>query len=132
MGSISTQSPLPYDVEHKEDDRDLPFMNNNCDLSTDSYDSYQPPPSYNLDDTDEKDDLAEVMFGSPIMEDSSVTFAANNCDESAAPESTQEYPSYDDDLDLNCSEMAMLDLLVLCDSFGARHGFYDDLLTLLR
>jgi hypothetical protein len=28
--------------------------------------------------------------------------------------------------------MAMLDLLVLCDSFGARHGFYDDLLTLLR
>jgi hypothetical protein len=28
--------------------------------------------------------------------------------------------------------MAMLELLVLCDSSGACHGFYDDLLTLLR
>jgi hypothetical protein len=28
--------------------------------------------------------------------------------------------------------MAMLELLVLCDSSGACCGFYDDLLTLLR
>jgi hypothetical protein len=28
--------------------------------------------------------------------------------------------------------MAMLELLVLCESSGVRHGFYDDLLTLLR
>jgi hypothetical protein len=28
--------------------------------------------------------------------------------------------------------MAMLELLVLCDSSGACHGFYDDLLMLLR
>ena len=131
MESVLTQSPLPYNVKHKEDDRDLPFINNNCDSSLDSYDSYQPPLSYNLDDTDKEDDLAEVMFGSPIMEDLSVNFADNH-DESAALEPTQEYPSYDDDLDLDASEMAMLDLLVLCDSSGAHHGFYDDLLTLLR
>jgi hypothetical protein len=35
-------------------------------------------------------------------------------------------------LDLDASEMAMLELLVLCDSSRARRGFYDDLLTLLR
>ena len=39
---------------------------------------------------------------------------------------------HDDDLDLDASEMAMLELLVLCDSSGACCGFYDDLLTLLR
>jgi hypothetical protein len=71
------------------------------------------------------------MLGSPIMADSSVNFA-DNCDNSGAPEQIQEYPSYDDDLDLDASEMAMLDLLVLCDSSGAHRGFYDDLLTLLR
>jgi hypothetical protein len=48
------------------------------------------------------------------------------------PESTQEYPSHDDNLDLDASKMAMLELLVLCDSSVACCGFYDDLLTLLR
>jgi hypothetical protein len=41
MESVLTQSPLPYNVEHKEDERDLPFSNEDCDLSHDSYDSYQ-------------------------------------------------------------------------------------------
>ena len=131
MESVLTQSPLPYNVEHEEDERDLPFSNDDCDSSLDSYDSYQLTQSYHLDDTDKDDDLAEVMFGSPIMEDLSVPFAGN-CDKSTTPEPTQEYPSYDDDLDLDASEMAMLELLVLCDSSGAHHGFYDDLLTLLR
>jgi hypothetical protein len=71
------------------------------------------------------------MFGSPIMKDLSVNFAGNY-DVSTTPEPNQEYPSYDDVLDLDTSEMAMLELLVLCDSSGAHHGFYDDLLTLLR
>jgi hypothetical protein len=72
------------------------------------------------------------MFGSPVMEDFSVPFAGNR-DESTTPEPTQEYPSpHNDDLDLDASEMAMLELLVLCDSSGACCGFYDDLLTLLR
>jgi hypothetical protein len=31
-----------------------------------------------------------------------------------------------------CSEMAMLNLLVLCDLSGAHCGFYDEILTLLR
>jgi hypothetical protein len=74
-------------------------------LSLDSYESYQLPPSYHLDD-----DLAEVMFGSPIMEDVSVK----------------------GDLYLDASEMTMLELLVSCDSSKACHGFYDDLLMLLR
>jgi hypothetical protein len=62
------------------------------------------------------------MFGFPIMEDFSLPFAGN-CDESTTPEPTQEYPSYNDDLDLDASEMAMLELLVLCDLSGACCGF---------
>jgi hypothetical protein len=77
------------------------------------------------------DDLAKVMFGSPVMEDFSVPFAGNH-HESTTPEPTQEYPSHDDELDLDASEMAMLEVLVLRDSSGAHHGFYDDLLTLLQ
>jgi hypothetical protein len=121
----------PEPPHNHEDERDLPFSNDDCDSSLDSYDSYQSTPSYHLDDTDKDDDLAEVMFGSPIMEDFSVPFAGN-CDESTTPEPTQEYPSYDDDLSLGASEMAMLELLVLCNSSGAHCGFYDDLLMLLR
>jgi hypothetical protein len=44
--SILTQSLLPYHVEHEEDERDLPFSNDNCDLYLDSYDSYQLTKSY--------------------------------------------------------------------------------------
>jgi hypothetical protein len=87
--------------------------------------------SDHIHDTDKVDDLAEVILGSPVTEDFSVPFAGNR-DESTTPEPTQEYPSHDDDLDLDASEMAMLELLVLCDSSEARHGFYDDLQTLLR
>jgi hypothetical protein len=72
------------------------------------------------------------MFGSPIMEDLSVNCAGNHDEYLTPAEPTQEYPSYDDDLYLDASEMAMLELLVLCDSSGAHHGFYDDLLMLLR
>jgi hypothetical protein len=130
MESISTQSLLPYyHVEHKEDETDVPFSNDDCDSSLDSYDSLMQ--SDHLHHTDKDDDLAKVMFGSPVMEDFSVPFAGNR-DKSTTPEPTQEYPSHDDDLDLDASEMAMLELLVLCDLSGAHHGFYDDLLTLLR
>jgi hypothetical protein len=77
MEYISTQSPLPYyHVEHEEDERDLPFSNDDCDSSLDSYDSYQLIWSDHLDDTDEDDDLAEVMFGSPVMDDFSVPLLA--------------------------------------------------------
>jgi hypothetical protein len=131
---------LPYKVDHEEDERDLPFSNHDCDSSLNSYDSYQLTQSYYLDDTDKDDDLddtdkdddfAKVMFESPIMEDFSVPFASN-CDKSTTPEPTQEYSSHDEDLDLDASEMAMLELLVLCDSSQAHHGFCNDLLTLLR
>jgi hypothetical protein len=71
------------------------------------------------------------MFGSPIMEDFKMT-STGNCNKYTTPEPTQEYPSYNDDLYLDASEMAMLELLVLCDSSGAHCGFYDDLLMLLR
>jgi hypothetical protein len=123
MESISTQSPLPYYyVEHEEDKTDVPFSNDDCDSSLDSYDSFQMMQSDHLHYTDKDDDLAKVMFGSPIMEDFLVPFAGNR-DESTTPEPTQEYPSHDDDLDLDASEMAMLDLLVLCDQSAAHHGF---------
>jgi hypothetical protein len=99
MESVSIQSPLPYDVEHKEE-RDLPFTNDDCDSSLGSYNSYQPTQSYHLDDTDKDDDLAEFMFGPPIKEDLNMTSAGNH-DEYTTPEPTQEYPSYDDDLYLD-------------------------------
>jgi hypothetical protein len=62
------------------------------------------------------------MFESPIMEDFSVHCAGNR-DESTTPEPTKEYPSYDDNLYLDASEMAMLEFLVLCNSSGACHCF---------
>jgi hypothetical protein len=133
MESISTQSPLSYNhVEHKEDETDVPFSNDDCDSSLVSYDSFQLMQSDHLHDTDKDDDLAKVMFGSPVTEGFSVPPFAGNRDKSTTPEPTQEYPSHDDYLDLDASEMAMLELLVLCDSSGAPHDFYDDLLTLLR
>jgi hypothetical protein len=61
MESVLTQSPLPFDVEHKEE-REPPFIYDNCDLSLDSYDSYQPTPLYHFDDTDKADDLADVCL----------------------------------------------------------------------
>jgi hypothetical protein len=132
MESISTQSPLPYNhVKHKDDETDIPFSNDDCDSSLDSYDSFQLMQPDHLHHTDEDDDLAKVMFGSPVMEDFSVPFAGNP-DESTKPEPTQEYSSHNNDLDLDASEIAMLELLVLCDLSGACHCFYDDLLTLLR
>lgn len=46
---------------------------------------------------------------------------------------SEDYPTnHDDEGKLSVSEVAMLDLLVLCDSSGACHGFYDDLIMLLR
>jgi hypothetical protein len=63
MESISTQSPLPYyHVEHKEDETDVPFSNDDFNLSLDSYDSYQLIQSDYLDDTDKDDDLAKVKL----------------------------------------------------------------------
>jgi hypothetical protein len=112
MESILTQFPLPYEVDHKEDERDLPFSNDDSDSSLNSYDSYQMTQSYHLDDTDKDDDFAKVMFESPVMEDFSVPFASNH-DKSTTPVSTQDYPSHNDNLDLDASEMAMLELLVL-------------------
>jgi hypothetical protein len=106
MESVLTQFPLPYDVEH-EAERDLPFSNDDCDSSFDRYDSYQLTQSYHLDNTDEDDDLAKVMFGSPLMEEFSVPFAGNH-DESTTSKPTQEYTSHNDNLDLDASEMAML------------------------
>jgi hypothetical protein len=127
--SISTQSPSPYcNVEHKEDETDVPFSNDECDSFLDSYDSFQLMQSDHLHDTDEDDDLAKVMFGSPVMEDFSVPFAGNR-DESTTSEPTQKYPSHDDNLDLDASEMTMLELLVICELSGVCCGFYDDLLT---
>ncbi len=71
------------------------------------------------------------MFGSPSMEDVVSAKGAGNADK-YTPEPTQEHPSYDNNLCLNVSEMAMLELLVLCDSSGAHCGFYNDLLMLFR
>jgi hypothetical protein len=78
MESISTQSPFPYyHVEHKEDETDIPFSNDDCDSSLDSYDSFQLMQSDHLHDINEDDDLAKVMFGSPVTEDFSVRFVGN-------------------------------------------------------
>jgi hypothetical protein len=53
MESISTQSPLPYyHIKHKEDESDVPFSNDDCDSSLNSYDSFQLMQSDHLHDTD--------------------------------------------------------------------------------
>jgi hypothetical protein len=88
MESISSQPPLPYyHVEHEKDETDVPFSNDDCDSSLDSYDSFQLMQSDHVHDTDKDDDLAKVMFQSLVMEGFSVHFAGN-CDESTTPEPT--------------------------------------------
>jgi hypothetical protein len=68
MESIFTQSPLPYyHVEHEEDETDIPFSNDDCDSSLDSYDSFQMMQSDHIHDAEDDDDFAEVMLGSPVM-----------------------------------------------------------------
>jgi hypothetical protein len=53
MESFSTQSPLPYyHVKHEEDESDVPFSNDDCDSSLNSYDSFQLMQSDHLHDTD--------------------------------------------------------------------------------
>jgi hypothetical protein len=73
------------------------------------------------------------MFVSPIMEELSGYCAGNH--EWRVFNTRRTYtrvPYYNDDLYLDASEMAMLELLVLYDSSGACCGFYDDLLMSLR
>jgi hypothetical protein len=106
------------------------------DSSDDSYISYQPSDEEEMDDKDD-DDLASLFAwssgnvneGSPQAANVSTT---NPPTGGAFPPEEPEYPKYDDELQLSISEEAMLDLLILCDSSGAHHSLYDELLTLLR
>ena len=114
------------------------------DSSDDSYISYQPSNEEVVEDDDDND-LAAALSWTPTTDEvdfSEVGEFLLQADCSMMdpptgttlnePEQPEEYPKHDDELQLDTSEMAMLDLLVLCDSSGARRGFYDELLTLLR
>jgi hypothetical protein len=57
--------------------------------------------------------------------------SASNLD-AAAPDNPYEHPGCGNELYLDPSEEAMLDMMVLLDSSGAQRGLYDDLLMLLR
>ena len=50
----------------------------------------------------------------------------------ATYDDTDELPTVQQDVDFSELEIATLELLSLCDRSGARRGFYDELLTLLR
>ena len=113
------------------------------DLTHDSYMSYQPSPSHPSDESDDDEDLVAAVSWSPTSNKEDLSESGNAGVITASPNSSmmhhpatldkpEEYPNYNDELQLDTSEMAMLDLLVLCDSSGAHCGFYNDLLMLLR
>jgi hypothetical protein len=115
----------------------------------DSYDSnsegtFSPGDEYQ--DEREDDDSFDLQQRDP--EEARVAFLENNGarDDDAVPDppahngsSTQEYedmdeppPVHEASIEWSSLEVASLQLLALCDNSGARRGFYDELLALLR
>jgi len=101
-----------------------------------SYPSLQPPSDDEYSD-DEDDILFSAAFENPDLRVEGDSRGSSSRPSNAVPTDVglDEYLSSiedDDDFHLDVAELAMLDLLVLCDASGARRGFYDNLLTLLR
>jgi hypothetical protein len=131
--------PESYDYNDGPDDDD--------DLSSqDSLRSYHPPTLCPSDDEesyhdDSDDDYLIASFGITGNDTEArvsngigaTSLGRNSLTLPSLPsdDTHWEYPGTNDDLDLSISEMAMLDLLILCDTSGAPCGLYDDLLTLL-
>lgn len=132
---------------HGEEWEPAPNGSDDDDSSRDSYMSYCPSSPHPSDETDDDNDLVAALSLSPPSTKEDVSYLGDGVFATIPsfgsstmhqpptlndPEQEDEYPSYNDDLQLDAAEITMLDLLVLCDSSGARRGFYDDLLTLLR
>jgi len=125
------------------DDECEPSQNGICDdgiddddSSIDSYQSCLPPTPDCSDDEDDDSVLAAALGFSDSSDDEDLseglTDGSTPSHATCPEDDPEEHPSFDDELQLSNLEMAMLDLLILCDSSGARRGFYDELLTLLQ
>ena len=95
------------------------------DSSCSSHEEESPSDYY--DDCDDDDDSLDFLGFAHALDDATPT-ATHIDDPIPYPIFTGESPQPE----FTISEMAMLDLLILCDSSGARRGLYDDLLSVLR
>jgi hypothetical protein len=107
-----------------------------------STESYQPPSSNPEDNCDDEEDLLFALFGQRGIDEVSGEAGGNGtqagscsteeCSIALSHNSKDHPTSHYDEVKLSVSEVAVLDLLILCDSSSAHCGFYDDLIMLLR
>jgi hypothetical protein len=98
------------------------------------------------DDDDQNDFIFDDMFGLEATDDGTTegqslkttSASCHGANVNGNPQvmmyqdEEEQAPSAEDDIEFTNLEMAALELLMLCDASGARHRFFDDLLTLLR
>ncbi len=133
----TTESQSSF-VQGKDDTTIKPLSAAECDYGNDN-DSYEPYPHNQSNDNtslgnddEEECSLLHHLFAPPGSDDDEDgQSSASNLD-AAASDNPYEQPGCGNELYLDPSEEAMLDVMVLLDSSGARHGLYDDLLMLLR
>jgi len=105
--------------------------------SSDDDESYCSDPSPTPCSYEDNDDLDILGFWDDESTDSGAGREPHAHSVVAHPLPTEEnLPLFGngirDDPEFTLPEIAMIDLLTLCDSSGARRGLYDDLLTILR
>ena len=101
-----------------------------------SYFSSSPPTACSYEDND---DLNIFGFWDDATSDRITKWGSNDVLANPLPEdnlpgvaSSQFGNGIMDQPEFTIPEIAMIDLLTLCDSSGARHGLYDDILTMLQ
>ena len=100
--------------------------------SDDSEDDDSTYASYQEDEIDDDESLPDWCEDDEELSEQ-FDSADNPGDDSGGPPDPIADPRQGEgDKELTPAEIAMLDLLTLCDSSGARRGLYDDLLTVLR
>jgi len=128
--SSNDSNDFPVAQDHVQLDGVSSSVDDNFDSDSDSEayeyisddDSYSSIPYLDGYDYDEE----ECLFFEEEGEEIPASSAEEEEDPPPQPSVSQEDVSFTND------EQAMLDIISLCDSSGARRGFYDDLLSLLR
>jgi hypothetical protein len=140
----ATVSSKSYCPSNDKDD-----SNSESSFYNSQYNDFDPPSNnaeggylcFGLPPSSKDMDVYVIKFG-PLSEDGSSTLASVLDTPDAPPVQTlygndhcKEFPPMsllDANMDLTALEMASLELLTLCDDFGACLGLYNDLLALLH
>ena len=131
--SNSTSNDTPADFSNNEDD----FTP--ADAADGYPDDFHPANNEEVDDEDDDDCSYHSMFEAPPDDDFDADefFGPNDTDDESACSSlpglinTGEDEELSDDPEFDVDEVAMMELLSVCDTSGIR-GLYDSILTILR